>query len=69
MTSDNPTNSAASQRFIDTTTKKAMMLHASGYTDQAIALLTDLLSLAAGNDEVMLKLARLHVVVDHIDEA
>ncbi|HXE97766.1 MAG TPA: tetratricopeptide repeat protein, partial [Dongiaceae bacterium] len=41
----------------------------SGYTDQAIALLTDLLSLAAGNDEVMLKLARLHVVVDHIDEA
>jgi protein O-GlcNAc transferase len=69
MNSENPTNVAVSQHFIDITTKKAMMLHASGYTDQAIDLLKDLLSLAAGNNEVMLKLARLHVVADHIDKA
>lgn len=62
-------NEAAIKRFIDTTTEKAMLLHASGYTDQAIALFTDLLSLSAGNDEVILKLARLHVVAGHIDEA
>jgi predicted O-linked N-acetylglucosamine transferase (SPINDLY family) len=62
-------NKSAIKRFIDTTTEKAMLLHASGYTDQAIALFTDLLSLSAGNDEVILKLARLHVVAGHIDEA
>lgn len=69
MTRENPTDNTAIQRFIDTTTEKAMLLHASGYTDQAIALFTDLLSLTTGNDEVILKLARLHVVAGHIDEA
>lgn len=69
MTPENPTNNTAIQRFVNTTSEKAMLLHSSGYTDQAIALFTDLLSLSPGNDEVMLKLARFHMVVGHTDEA
>jgi protein O-GlcNAc transferase len=69
MTPENTTNNTAMQRFINTTSEKAMLLHSSGYTDQAIALFTDLLSLSPGNDEVMLKLARFHVVAGHTDEA
>jgi protein O-GlcNAc transferase len=61
-------NDAAILRFIDTTTKKAMLLYTSGYIDQAIALFTDLLSLFPANDDVRIRLARLHVIAGHVDE-
>ena len=69
MPSNNSTINTAVQRFINMTAEKAMQLHGAGYTDQAIALFKDLLSLYADNDEVVLKLARLHLVAGHGDEA
>src|SRR5450631_3533026 len=62
-------NNAAIKRYIDTATDKALLLHDSGHTNQAIALLEDLLSLPAGNDEVMLHLAKMHRTVGNIDES
>lgn len=69
MTPENLTIDTAAQRYIDISIEKVIKLHESGFTDQAVALYADILSLYPDNDEIMFKLARLYQCNGHEDMA
>lgn len=69
MILNNTTIDTAAQRFIDISIEKVIKLHESGFTDQAVALYADILSIYPDNDEIMFKLARLYQCTGHEEMA
>lgn len=64
-----PNNAAATGRIIAISTEKAIKLFEAGFTNQAIELCQELLSIFPDNDEVLLIMAKMHKNVGNIDIA
>ncbi len=64
-----PVINTSAQRFIDLSIEKVIKLHEAGYTNEAIALYADILSLYPDNDEIIFRLARLYHLADRAEEA
>lgn len=69
MTPEQPIADTVAQRFIAISIEKVIKLYEAGYTDEALAQFSDLLSVYPDNDEVTFKLAKLYMLANRPEDA